>query len=229
MKDIDIRNWIYNEFSPTTLSIGQDVIDQQITNAKRYWNTHSAFKITKMVNYSSGAAISLTTDIKNVVQVYPSVMQEELFSNHPMWALLGFVTLDQFTNDLILLSQAFEGYRIYLGVDFRWKYERSTDQDNTAGKLYLQQVPRGATRLAIIGLKWLLPNEDITDDFILGWILEYTLALAKVKEGNVLRKADIVGIANDGQTMLNEGMEMVKSLQTKLGKEGQWALLAQRK
>src|ERR1051326_5340243 len=178
MKDIDIRNWIYTEFSPTTLSIGQDVVDQQINNAKRYWNTHSAFKITKMFDYAmSSNFISLSTDIKNVVQVYPSVMQEELFINHPMWALLGFITLDQFTNDLIMLSQAFEGYRVYLGQDFRWRYERSTDQDNTAGKLYVQQVPRGAAKLAVVGLKWLLPDEDITDPFITDWVLSYTLAL----------------------------------------------------
>lgn len=230
MTKAEVREWIYNEFSPTRLSIGATVIDQQYDNAVRYWNTHSAYKFPKMINYDgSSNFVTLTTDIKNVVQVYPSVMQEELFSNHPMWALLGFITLDKYTSDLIMLSQAFEGYRIYLGTDFRYKYVRSTDQDNTPGQLYLQNVPRGAYKLAVVGLKWILPSEEVTDGFILNWLMYYQLSLCKAKEGNVLRKADIIGVQNDGQRMLDEGLEEAKILQETLAKESRWALLAARK
>lgn len=229
MRKIDIRNWIYTEFSPTTLAIAQETIDQQIDNAIRYWNTHSAHKVTAMFDYSSTDSIPLSTGIKNVVKVYPSSDQQTVLSGHPMWALLGFITLDQYTNDLMMLSNAFEGYRIYLGMDFRWKYERSDDQNVTPGRLYVQNVPPGSVKLAVVGLKWIVPDEDITDSFILDWILQYALALCKTKEGNTLRKADMIGISNDGERMLQEGLTSMKELNQRLQNESQWALFASRK
>lgn len=224
-----IRNWIYSEFAPTTLAIGQVAIDQQARNAVRYWNTHSAHKITKMFDYAYEDSIELTTDIKNVAKVYPSIVEDTLRQTNPMGTLLGFVTLDSMTTDIIMQINAMEGYRIYMGQDFRWRYERSNNQAQTPGRLYVQSAPRGSTKLAVVGLKWILDDEDITDDFILDWVLKYTLALVKVKEGNVLRKAQIIGIQNDGEQMLQEGIEAVKDLQERLARESQWALLASRK
>lgn len=229
MKILDIRNWIYGEFAPTTLAIGQVAVDQQSRNAVRYWNTHSAYKITKMFDYAGQDSIELTADIKNVAKVYPSIVEDTLLQTNPIGTLLGFVTLDSMTTDLIMQINAMEGYRIYMGQDFRYRYERSTNQAVTPGRLYVQNVPRGATKLAVVGLKWILDDEDITDDFILDWILQYTLALTKVKEGNTLRKAQIIGIQNDGEQMLQEGLDAVKDLQEKLSRESQWALLATRK
>lgn len=229
MKTLEMRNWIYSEFAPTTLSIGQPVIDQQISNARRYFNTHSAYKYTKMFPYNNENFITLDTGIKNVVKVYPSVLEDTLMQTSPMGTLLGFVTLDSMTTDLIMSISAMEGYRIYLGQDFRWRYERSVDQNNVPGQLYVQCVPRGSGHLAVVGLKWVLENEDVTDDFILDWLLQYSLALCKVKEGNVLRKAQMVAIQNDGDDMIQEGLKAVEDLQHRLSQESQWALLASRK
>jgi hypothetical protein len=232
MQLIDIRNWIYTEFSPSTLSIGQPVIDQQILNCIRYWNTHSGYKITKMyqtpANMCDGM-VTLDTELKNVVKVYPSVMEDALLQTSPMGTLLGFVTLDSLTTDLIMMTNAMEGYRIYLGQDFRWRYERSVDQDNVPGQLFLQKVPRGSSAVAVVGLKWIQPGENITDPFLLDWILKYSLALCKVKEGNILRHAQMISIQNVGTDMLKEGVDEIVELQTRLSRESQWALLAARK
>ncbi len=229
MKKLQIRNWIYAEFAPSTLSIGQQVIDQQIDNAMRYWNTHSAYKMTEMITYQQGATfVEVPAGMKNVVKVYPAVLEDALMQT-PMGVMFGFVTLDSMTTDLIMNIQAMEGYRIWLGQDFRWKFERSEDPDNVPGKLYVQSVPRGSGSLAVVGLKRIRPDDEITDDFILEWLLKYTLALCKAKEGNILRKANIIGIQNDGQNMLDEGIKEVEELQLKLSQESQWALLAARK
>lgn len=229
MKKLQMRNWIYSEFAPSTLSIGADVIDQQIDNTVRYWNTHSAFKYTYMADYSQENFISVPVGMKNVVKVYPSVLEDSLLQNTPMGMLLGFVTLDSMTTDLIMTIQAMEGYRVYMGQDFRWRFERSELPDTVGGKLYVQSVPRATTKLAIVGLKRIVGDEEISDEFILDWVLKYALALCKVKEGNILRKAQIIGIQNDGQAMLDEGLKSVEELQLSLSQQAQWALLASRK
>jgi hypothetical protein len=173
-------------------------------------------------------AIQLDSDIKTVVKVYPSTMRETFFSDHPMWVLLGFITLDRHTQDLMQLTHTYEGYRIYLGTDFRWKWERSTDSD-VGGWLYLQNTPRDSSNVAVVGLKRILENEDIADEFILDWILQYTKALVQIMEGNVLRKGQIIGIQQDGQNLLDEGLRLKEELQERLKKEARWAMLAIRK
>ena len=233
MKRAEIRDWITTSFLPLKLSLPKDTIDQIIDNTISYWNTHSAYKIVRMVNTpsvdSSGCGeVQLLSEIKTVVRVYPSSMQEELFSNHPMWVLLGFITLDKYTQDLMLLSHTFEGYRIYLGNDFRWKWVRA-DDSSKGGWLFIQQVPMGASRLAIVATKRIVADEDIKDEFVYRWIRDHARCVVKLFEGNVLRKAQIIGIANDGDMMISEAKDEKKDLEENLRKESFWLSMAVKK
>ena len=232
MKREDLRDWIIQSFKPVSLSLPVATIDQVIEATILYWNTHSAYKIVRMFDVGAGGSntfnLQLDPEIKTVVRCFPSSMQEELFSNHPMWVLLGFLTLDRYTNDLMLLSNTFESYRIYLGNDFRWKWVRA-DDSTKGGWLYLQQVPRGSTKVAVVGTKRILPAEDITDEFIYNWIREHARSRVKIFEGNVLRKAQIIGIANDGDTMVGEGKDECEKLEDALRKESRWMMLEVRK
>lgn len=224
-----IKDWIVNEFKPVKLATPYEgVIDQQIDNAIRYFNTHSAVKIVRMKDYNNEKALRLDADIKTVVQCYPSTLEKAVLSSHPMWALLGLLTLDRYTADIMLLQHTFGGYSIYVGHDFRWKFVRSEDPTE-GGWLYVQSVPRGTQKLAIVGLKRIMPDEDIKDEFVLDWILRYSKALVKVMEGNTLRKAQMLGIQNDGESLVTEGKEEIRVLQRKLKQEGLWAVLAKRK
>lgn len=240
MKRDGIRDWIIKSFKPVDLTVEADTIDQQIDLAIDTWNTKSGYKIVRMFpqtgmipnNAVAGGAVEaqlqLSAEIKSVVKVFPSVMAEELFSNHPMWVLLGFITLDRYTSDLMLLSQTFEGYKIYLGNDFRWKFIRS-DDSTKGGWLYLQQVPRGTAKVAVIGTKRILAEEDIVDEFILTWIKKFSRSLVKALEGNVLRHGQIIGIQNAGQEMVTESLTEQKDLLEELRKESRWMLMAQRR
>jgi len=230
-----MRQWITDSFKPACLAVPPDVIDNQgVQLAIEYWNTHSGYKITRM--YSIGAnpsgllatQVQLDPEIKTVVKCYPSAMTEELFSDHPMWVLLGFITLDRYTLDLMLLSQTFEGYRIYLGDDFRWKWMRS-DDSTQGGWLYLQQVPRGAAKVAVIGTKRIVANEDIKDEFVYVWVRNYARSLVKALEGNILRHAQIIGIQNAGQAMIDEALKEQEDLRDQLRKESRWLLMPVRK
>lgn len=232
MRRDEIRNWIIKEFQPVNLAMPYETIDQQIDNAVRYWNTHSAYRVVRMYDYTSDV-IQVDADIKSVVNCYPSTIETNVLSGHPMWSLLGLLTLDRYTKDIMLLQHTFGGYNIYIGNDFRWHFERSLD-NSEGGYLYLQSVPNNASKIAVIGLKRLteddLSNDDgITDEFILDWVLQYSKALVKVMEGNTLRKAQIIGIANDGENMVSEGKEEIEKLQKKLKQEGTWAILSKRK
>ena len=231
MKREEIRDWITQSFKPVSLSLPNDTLDQIVDATILYWNTHSCHKIVRMFDASAAAdhtQVQLSAEIKTVVQCYPSAMAEELFSNHPMWVLLGFITLDRYTEDLMLLSNTFENYKIYLGNDFRWKWIRA-DDSTQGGWLYMQQVPRGAVRVAVVGTKRILPGEDIVDEFIYNWVREHARSRVKIFEGNVLRKAVIIGIQNDGDSMVTEGKAECLALEEALRKESRWMLCSVRK
>jgi len=232
MTDSEIMQWCQTEFAPLTLATPPESIQQFITNSRRYWNTHSAYKVIRMYSFSSGtdtqAQCQVDADIKQVVTCYPSVLREELFSNHPMWVLLGFITLDRNTQDLIQLSHTFEGYRVYLGNDFRWHFERSLDNGTTPGWLYMQQMPTGASSVAVVGTKRLTDTEEIKDDYILDWIMQYTKAQVNLAEGNTMRKLPTTGLTLDGDALVAEGKASIDRLQDVLKKEGHWVLFSER-
>lgn len=165
MNRVDIQQWIVASFAPLQLAVQADTIDQVVDLSIAYWNTHSAHKVVKMFpltpNAIGNGAIQLDNEIKMVVNCYPSTMTESLFTDHPMWVLLGFIALDRYTQDLMLLSHTFEGYRIYLGNDFRWKYERAMDSE-TGGWLFYQKVPWGASKIAVVGTKRIVSGKVST-------------------------------------------------------------------
>jgi hypothetical protein len=81
----------------------------------------------------------------------------------------------------------------------------------------------------VVGTKRIVENEDIKDEFIIDWLLNYTKSLVKMAEGNTLRKAGTIGLTNDGEQLVTEGKEEATTLQDKLRKEGVWMLGAMRK
>ena len=223
-----ILDWIKNEFQPLTLATPDDTIYQQIDNAIRYWNTHSGYKVSSVVEVVTSAhRVQLNPEFKSVVQVWPTQNTEWILNDHPMWSLLGITILDNVTTDLILMSEAFKNYRQYVGTNFSWHFEKSKDQA-IGGYLYYENVPSQNNALFVIGTKRITDEEDIEDDYILDWLLYYTLALVRIIEGNTLRKSDIISVKNDGQEHVNQGMEEKKTLQDKLFKESKWAARGKR-
>ena len=77
MNDNEILAYLKTEFLPVTLATGNETILQMISNAKRYWSTHSAFAVVRMfptsgsITLQAGATtsgrIQLTPDYKQVV------------------------------------------------------------------------------------------------------------------------------------------------------------------
>ncbi len=237
MTTVDIREWIEQSFKPLKLATPPDVILQCIDQSILYWNIHSAFKVARMYDNSHANYFSVGTDVKSVVQVYPSAMRENILSDHPMWMLLGFVTLDNYTSDLMLLSSVFDSYKVWLGADFRWKWMMSEDS-SVGGKVYIQSVPTDAAKFAVVGLLRLIPEVasegaepeyDIKHESVYDWVREYARALVCMREGNILRKADLIDAKNDGQVLMDEGVIRAEKLQEQLRQDGRWMLLARRK
>jgi hypothetical protein len=230
MTKTEIRNWLIQEFQPLTLATDNTTIDQIVDNAIRYWNTHSAYKIIRMLEVSDVVGdqmLEVPIDIKTVANCYPSVLRQNLLSDHPMWVLLNFVTLNMYSRDLMQVEHAYNGYKIYLGEDFRWKFLRSEDPA-VKGSLFLQKIPRDSSRVAVVGAKRIVDGEDIKSEHILDWILYYAKALLRITEGNTLRKAGTIGVTNDGNELVNEGKDEIVNLQTRLKEEGRWLLFAKR-
>jgi len=225
-------DWIKKEFEPLQLIVAQaddSVIEQQVENAIRYWNTHSAFKTHGIYDYTPGTKrVQLDASFKGVVDVIPTKATSYIWSSHPLWTLVGITVLDNVTSDLIMMSEAFRSYRIYVGTNFRFAYQKS-DDPIVGGYLYCANVPNGTESLMVIGTRRITKNEEITNNYILDWILYYAKALVKQIEGNVLRKTMIIDTPLDGQALIDEGREEVKNLQESLQKDGRWIIFMKRK
>jgi len=220
--------WVKNEFKPLTLATPDATLEQLLENAIRYWNTHSARKVSTMVSYASGTKrVQLSPEIKSVVEVYPNKTTTWIWNDHPLWTLVGITVLDSVTTDLIMMSEAFRNYKIYVGTDFRWVFDPSTSPE-VGGHLYCINVPTGVTGLYVVGTKRITKEENIRDEYILDWLLRYFKALVKQVEGNTLRKSGIINIANDGQELYGEGREEMLQLQEQLAKDSRWVLMAKR-
>lgn len=221
-------NWIKTEFQPLTLITPDDTLKQLLENAIRYFNTHSAYKISTMVQASGTSRIQLPKAFKQVQGVYPSRSSTWVWGDHPMWSLLGVMVLDNVTTDLIMLTEAFRNYRIYVGTNFRWFFEASRDP-NIGGYLYTVNAPAGTPGFFVVGSKRITAAEDIKEEFIQDFILRYLKALVKQVEGNSLRKANmILPTGLDGAEMVSEGMEDMKDLQLELAENGRWCSFLRR-
>lgn len=221
--------WIANEFKPLTLITPVESIEQCVENAIRYWNTHSAHRITAMYPYSHGQSrVQIDPEFKAVVDVLPSSIPEYIWSSHPLWTLTGITVLDNVTTDLIMMSEAFRNYRIYVGTNFRWTFQMSTSP-TVGGFLYCKNIPRGAVSLFVEGTKRITKNEDIKSQYILDWILNYSKALVMQIEGNTLRKTAIIDTPLDGQQMVTDGRADQKELRESLAKDARWIIFMKRK
>lgn len=222
-------SWIRTEFLPLTLITPLVSIEQCIENAIRYWNTHSAYKISQVVDYSANSnRVQLDPEFKAVVDVLPTAATTYIWSSHPLWTLVGLTVLDNVTSDLIMMSEAFRSYQIYVGTNFRFAYKRS-DDPTIGGHLYCVNVPANTQSLLAIGTKRITKNEDIKSQYILDWILFYSKALVKQIEGNTLRKTMIIDTPLDGAELLREGREEVKDLQESLARDSRWVIFMKRK
>jgi hypothetical protein len=227
MTDPECLQWVKVEFYPIMLATPDEAILQALGNAKRWFNTHSAYPIVEMFATDNLPYVQLTSAYKNVHQVYPATQPDWILANYPVWSLLGITVIDNLTSDLILLGEAYKNFRYYMGTDFKWNFQKS-DNPLVGPKLYLSQVPQGTTNLCVVGSARIMDNTDITSEHILDWVLHYTKALVKMMEGNTLRKSLAIGIQNDGQNLLDEGKEEMKALQERLAQEGRWTSFCRR-
>ena len=222
-------DWIEAEFQPLTLATPDATIEQCLENAIRYWNTHSAYKISTMVDYAVGQKrAEIPVDFKSVVQVFPAKASTWIWNDHPLWTLTGVTILDNVTSDLILMSEAFRNYQTYVGSDFRWTFVKSEDPNNDGGYVYCNNLPTRNSAIFVVGTKRITNTEDIKQEYILDWVLSYTKALVQMIEGNTLRKAGIVNIKNDGDDLVREGKADKERLQEQLARDGRWLVLARR-
>lgn len=222
----EIIEWLQREFSPLKLATPEPTISQIVENTIRYWNTHSAHPIIGMynVNLSVSTKITLTPEFKGVHGVLPNANPEWIYTNHPFWTLLGVTILDNVTTDLIEMASAYTHYKTYIGNDFKFKFVPSQDPEVAPYVLFYNFPPK-ATKACIIGVKRIIPNEDIKQEHILNWVLRYSRALLKQAEGNLLRKAKLINAEVDGQQIYDEGKEEKKELEDELGIEGRWIMM----
>ena len=80
--------------------------------------------------------------------------------------------------------------------------------------------------MAVLGTMRILPTDNIVAEPILEWILAACKAQTQMIEGNLLRKADIINVKNDGNEMIQESKQDWADLKERLSQEGRWCALA---
>lgn len=224
----DVIAWMKAQYAPLTFATPDATLGQCVDNAVRYWNINSGYRISTMVaTPASGHRVQIHPGIKTVVQVFPSTSTTWIWNDHPLWTMMGIQIMDNVTGDLIMMSEAYRSYRVYVGSDMRWMYDRSHDPA-VGGYLYLINVPHGATDLCVVGTKRILPDDTLTAQPIIDFVTKYSLAMAKEIEGNTLRKGGIIDLPTDGGDFLKEGLEAQKKLEEELERDGRWVVLARR-
>jgi hypothetical protein len=226
----DILEWVRTDFLPLRLSIPDQTVLQQVDNSVRYFNNNSAVKVARM--YSTAPVITIDADIKNIAQVLPSKVSASTQLVDANWLLLGIQSMNYLSADIIAMNEAYKNYAAYFGTDFQWNFERGVNPNQT-GKLFLSNVPSGADKVYVVGALRILDDTETTDydiahDHVLDFILRSTKALVKICEGNVLRKADMINIKNDGQSLLTEGTEEWKLIREELLSMSRWMCMGSR-
>jgi len=221
-------NWIKQEFQPRTLAIPDETIEQIIDNSVRYWNTHSAYKISQMVVGNGTVRNQLSPSFKSVTVVHPNSSANWIWNEFPTWSLAGIAVLDNVRTDLILATEAFKTFNIYVGANFRYYFEPNIDNPNVGGFLYTKNVPQGATAFYCEGTMRILPTDDIKSQPINDWLLGHMKALVKKAEGHAIRAAQIVVPGIDGQVLYNEGKEEEAKSKETLAKESRWVAFIKR-
>jgi hypothetical protein len=228
MKKSQMLEFVQNEFLPLELSLASEALSQVYDAALRYFNIHSGLKNMKMFDVTeSTVKVTLDTSFSTVAQVYPSAIQSDIIQRHPWQILLNMTLIDNMTNDLVMLSHAYQEYLVYMGKDFSFTFIDATDSD-VAPYLLVENVPQGTTKLCVVGTKRIVANEDVKQEFALDWLLRYMVALTKIKEGMILRKADIIDVKNDGNNLISEGKEEKKELEDILAAESRYLAFGRR-
>ena len=228
----DILAWIKTDYLPLQYAQPDSTLLQNINQVIYYWNTHSGHRVLEMYPASSSGlnqstVIQLNPEIKTVTEVLPSAQQLAIALADPTWTLLGVQVMNYMSADLIAINEGYKNYLAYLGNDFRWIFEPSQDP-SVGGTLFLQSLPAPAIACAVVGTFRILPNTNITSEHILDAILRGSMSYCKMKEGNILRKADSINVKNDGQAMLTENTEVWNEWKKELQNNARWAGLAQR-
>jgi hypothetical protein len=221
-------DWVKAEFQPRTLATPDATLKQLLDNAVRYWNTHSAYKISQMVSYNGQTRLQLSASFKEVVNIYPNKTANWIWNEFPTWSLAGIAVLDNIRTDLILATEAFKAFNIYVGANFRHWFEPNHDSPSTGGFLYTRNVPSGTSAFYVVGTKRILPADDIDSQHINNWLLYYFKALVKQTEGHAIRAAQIVVPGIDGQQIYSEGKVEQTELQNTLKKEAFWVSFPKR-
>ena len=222
MLPYEIIDWIKESVAPVELVTPDSTIEQMIQNTIRYINTKSAFRLVRMFNATPETkVITLDTDFKDVVRVYPATTPDWIMQNYPLWSLLGVTVIDNITSDLILMAEGFKNYRYYIGADFKFHLEPSGDPA-VGNSLYLFNVPSSTTQICVVGTQRFDFISDIKNEFVLDLVLRYAKALTLICEGNTLRKADAIGIHNDGDALIKENKEELVNLQKEIAENSRW-------
>lgn len=226
MQRVDILDWIKTDYAPLTFSLPDETILQFIDNSIRYFNAHSGYKIVREVTVT-GNKMVLDPEIKTVVQVWPSMQTTNLQYGDPSWSLLGIQSINNLTSDIIQLNEAYKLYRNYLGADFRFYWKRS-DDPKVGGTLFLENLSSQASNIEIVGTKRIMEDEDVTQEYIVNWLLLASKAQVKMAEGNALRKGELIGLKTDGASYIDEGQKLWDEMKSDLEKNSRWVSLVAR-
>lgn len=239
MQTTEIVEWVKSKFCPDPLVLQDSAVMMRVSDAVDYWNNHSAYRVKEQFDIqftSTGSAgtvrrgwIQLNTKFKFVTRVFPQKLESSGLNYNPENMMMGLYVTNRFmTEDFVQWRHWLNGWKTYANANFRTEFQESADPLVTGGKVYMQSIPFYTTKATVEGALRIFANEDIKDPQIYAWVREYVYALCLEQQGKAVRKGSMIGITNDGDSMVHEGTELRLKLEEDLKQSGRWMLLMQR-
>jgi hypothetical protein len=163
----------------------------------------------KTITYGGANYVDLTSDVKKVLWVHPDVSSAAVDTAERY--LFGFTPLPKGHQLYFERLQYLQTLSQAGGSRMAWK--------QVGSKLYLDDVPSDASSLTILYYEALNPDSaslDITDPGDIEWLINYGTALMKIAEGTRLRKASMLGVDTDADSLVSDGKEEKDALEIEL-------------
>jgi len=221
-KIADFVQAIKDEFEPIPLISQDPKMVTKVREAIQYFNSHYYFYTYETLTVS-GNILTIGAHVDDVMQVYANETNAALDQNmNDLWNMYLRRYGGPYANNVSLLE--------LIAIRTHWSMIQYLFQPSEGWRFLKHGAPGGQQSLLMLSPNWGAPYctikykffFDKTDDdfeytgFPEEWIRKYSIALAKIAEGSILRKSRAVEIEIDGAEMVDDGNKEKEELELQL-------------
>ncbi len=205
MKKREIAEYVVEDFKPITLATAFTAIEQCVEEGIRWFDREGGEQGFESFSYNGGPVMTLPDRVDQVIQVLTDRVVSEIFTAQTL--LLGVTILDYDIMTLAMKQNHLGDLRSFLASRFRWNWVKP--YLHVAGML--TAVNKFMVRY-LIKYDWKDADFDYTGRAE-KYLITYTRALVKQREGRILRMGQVIGSPIDGDNLVQEAIQELTAVQ----------------